>query len=61
MLDCAGFFASLANRLLLSKALPSPRQIAVWDRFLVPLSRRFDVLLGHRFGKTVVAIWRAAI
>jgi SAM-dependent methyltransferase len=60
MLDCAGFFASLANRLLLSKALPSPRQIAVWDRLLVPLSRRLDALFGYRFGKTVVAVWRAA-
>jgi SAM-dependent methyltransferase len=59
MLDCAGFFASLANRILLSAAMPSPRQIAVWDSFLVPLSSRLDGVLGHRFGKTVVAVWRA--
>jgi SAM-dependent methyltransferase len=59
MLDCAGFFASLANRLMLCASLPSARQIAVWDRLLVPISRRLDPLTGHRFGKTALAVWRA--
>ncbi len=58
MLDCAGFFASLANRAVLAAAMPSPRQIAVWDKLLVPISRRLDLATGYRFGKTVVAVWR---
>jgi SAM-dependent methyltransferase len=58
MLDSAGFFASLANRLLLSAALPTPRQIAVWDKFLVPLSQAADRATRYRFGKSVLAIWR---
>ena len=57
MLDGAGFFASLANRFLLGAALPSPRQIAFWDKVLVPISRLLDRLTGRRFGKTVVAVW----
>jgi SAM-dependent methyltransferase len=61
MLDSAGFFASLANRMLLSEAMPSPRQIAVWDKLLVPLSRRLDRVLRRRFGKTVVAVWQAEV
>jgi SAM-dependent methyltransferase len=58
MLDCVGFFASLANQVLRA-AQPSRRQIAVWDKILVPLSRRLDPLTGHKFGKTAVAVWRA--
>jgi SAM-dependent methyltransferase len=58
MLDSAGFFASLANRAVLAAAMPSPRQIAVWDKLLVPISRRLDLAAGYRFGKTVVAVWR---
>lgn len=58
MLDCAGFFASLGNRLLLYKSMPSQGQIAFWDKFLVPLSRRLDAALAYRFGKTVVAVWQ---
>jgi len=58
MLDLAGFFASLANRLLLRSATPSPRQIAFWDGVLVPLSRLLDAVTGRRFGKTVVAVWQ---
>jgi hypothetical protein len=57
MVDSAGFFASLANKLLLSAALPSPRQIAIWDKFLVPISRNLDRALGHSFGKTIIAVW----
>jgi hypothetical protein len=60
MLDCAGFFASFANRMMLRAALPSQRQIAVWDNLLVPISRLLDPLTGHKFGKTAVAVWRTS-
>lgn len=57
MLDSAGFFASLANRLVLRSSAPSSGQIAFWDKALVPLSRQLDPCLGFRFGKSVLAIW----
>lgn len=57
MLDSVGFFASLANKLLLRTAYPTAGQIRLWDRVMVPLSRIVDPLLGYRFGKTVVAVW----
>jgi SAM-dependent methyltransferase len=57
MLDCAGFFASLANKVLLSAAMPSRKQIAVWDKLLVPISRILDRGTGYSFGKTIVAVW----
>jgi SAM-dependent methyltransferase len=58
MLDSAGFFASLANRFLLSTPMPSYRQIALWDRLLVPISRILDRVTAYRFGKSVVAVWQ---
>ena len=58
MVDCAGLFASLANKVLLSAALPSKQQIAVWDKLLVPISRIVDRAIGHSFGKTIIAVWR---
>jgi SAM-dependent methyltransferase len=60
MLDSMGFFASLAHRALLAKSMPTKRQIALWDKVLVTLSRVLDPLTLHRFGKTVVAVWRRA-
>ena len=60
MLDCAGFFLSLANRAIMRSSMPTQSQIAVWDRFFVPVSRCLDGLLAFRFGKTVVAVWRKA-
>ena len=57
-LDSVGLFASLGNRLVLRSAMPNPDQIAVWDRFLVPLSYLADPLLGHSVGKSVLAVWR---
>jgi SAM-dependent methyltransferase len=59
MLDSVGYFASLANRLLLQSAMPTARQIAVWDRLMVPPSRWLDPATGHRFGKSIVAVWTA--
>ena len=57
-LDSVGFFASLANRLLLRESHPSVAQIKVWDRLLVRLSRVVDPLLGFRFGKSVLGVFR---
>ena len=58
MLDSVGFFASLANRLLLRSAQPSAAQIGLWDRVLVPMSRVFDRVGGFAFGKSVAVVWR---
>lgn len=57
-LDAAGLLASLGNRLLLRQSLPTARQVAFWDRVLVPCSRRLDPLLGHALGKSVLGVWR---
>ena len=57
-LDGVGVLASLGNRLLLKSSCPTPRQIAVWDKMVVPLSRVVDRLLCYNFGKSVVGVWR---
>jgi SAM-dependent methyltransferase len=57
-LDSVGLFASLANKLLLRSAMPTPGQIALWDKAMVPLSRVADPILAHSMGKSVLGIWR---
>lgn len=57
-LDSAGMLASLGNRLVLRSTMPTPAQLAIWDRVLVPLSRRIDPLLRYRVGKSVFGVWR---
>jgi SAM-dependent methyltransferase len=57
-LDSFGFFASLGNRALLNSSTPSASQILFWDRFMVPVSRYLDPLLGRSFGKSILAVWR---
>jgi SAM-dependent methyltransferase len=56
-LDSFGLLLSLGNRCILRHALPTARQIQFWDRFVVPCSRSIDPLIGHKLGKTVVAVW----
>jgi SAM-dependent methyltransferase len=58
-LDTAGIIASLGNRLILISASPTVQQIKLWDRALVPVSRKVDRLLGYRVGKTIYAVWKA--
>ena len=57
-LDSVGLLASLGNRGVLKSSMPSPAQIAVWDRLMVPLSRLADPLLGYSLGKSVLAVWK---
>jgi SAM-dependent methyltransferase len=57
-LDSVGLFASLTNRLVLKSEMPTTRQIAIWDRAMVPVSRVLDPALFYRMGKSILAIWR---
>jgi hypothetical protein len=53
-----GLLASLGNRLFLRSSMPSARQLWVWDRFMVPLSRVLDPVFGGSLGKSVLAVWQ---
>jgi cyclopropane fatty-acyl-phospholipid synthase-like methyltransferase len=57
-LDCVGLHASLENRLVLKSQMPSKKQITLWDKGMVPLSRVLDPLLRYSAGKSVLGIWR---
>jgi SAM-dependent methyltransferase len=59
-LDSVGLLASLANKLWLRASMPSLRQILIWDRLMVPLSRLLDRLAFGRLGKSVLFVWRKA-
>jgi SAM-dependent methyltransferase len=56
--DAVGLLASLGNRLLLRRALPTTQHIACWDKTMIPLSRWLDPLLARSLGKTVLGVWR---
>ena len=55
-LDSMGFGASVANKLLLHKPIPSKGNVRFWDKALVPISRITDRLVFRSFGKSLVAV-----
>jgi hypothetical protein len=57
-LDSVGLVASLGNRLFLKSGMPTARQIALWDKMMIPLSRLIDPLTRYRLGKSVLGAWR---
>ncbi len=57
-LDSVGLLASLGNKLLLAQSNPSLKQILLWDRAMVPLSRAIDPLSGFHLGKSLLVVWR---
>ena len=57
-LDAFGARLSAANRLVLSKSMPSAGNIKLWDRVIIPLSRVGDHLLGRFVGRSVVCVWQ---
>jgi len=56
-LDSVGMLASLGNRLLLRRSMPTESQILTWDRLLVPLSRVLDPFFAGRVGRSVLGVW----
>jgi len=56
-LDSVGLCASLANRLILNKSMPSEMQIKVWDQVMVKISRYIDPFLLYGIGKSIFGIW----
>lgn len=57
-LDSVGLLASLANRLLLRSGMPTQSQVLTWDRLMVPFSKVVDPLVGHAFGRSILAVWQ---
>ena len=57
-LDSGGFFASMANKLLLKQTYPTEKQIQTWDKFMIPVSKWTDKIFFHSFGKSILGIWR---
>lgn len=58
--DSVGALLSLSNRLLLRKELPTLKQITIWDRGVVPVSRVIDPLFRRLFGRSVIAVYKNA-
>ena len=57
-LDSVGYFASLANKLALKQNYPTEKQIRIWDRWMIPVSKVTDKIFFHSFGKSILGIWR---
>jgi hypothetical protein len=56
-IDSVGFMASLANRALLRQGMPTRRQVALWDRVMIPASRVLDPVLARGFGRSVIGMY----
>ncbi|HEY3494640.1 MAG TPA: class I SAM-dependent methyltransferase [Polyangiaceae bacterium] len=55
-LDGIGVVASIFARMS-GRGSPTPAQIRLWDRVMVPFSRVTDLATCRLFGRSIVAIW----
>ena len=55
-LDSVGLAASFAARFVKS-GNPTLKQILLWDRFMIPLSRLIDPLFFFSLGKTIITVY----
>jgi hypothetical protein len=56
-LDSVGAATSLFNRLVLARSMPTIAQILFWDRYIIPIAKWIDGLIGYRFGRSLLGIW----
>jgi hypothetical protein len=57
-LDSVGMLASMGNRYVLGSGMPTSRQLWIWDKLMVPVSRLIDPLLFYSVGKSILGVWR---
>jgi 2-polyprenyl-3-methyl-5-hydroxy-6-metoxy-1,4-benzoquinol methylase len=57
-LDAVGLLASLGNRFVSRSSTPTAWQIKLWDRGMIPCSRRLDPVIRHSFGKSLLGVWQ---
>lgn len=57
-LDCIGLIASLGNRFILKSKMPNRKQILLWDKVMIPLSKKIDPLIQYSVGKSILGIWQ---
>ena len=57
-LDSMGLLASILNKYILKQSYPSLRQINVWDKFMVRVSKFTDLLINYQTGKSLVGVWQ---
>jgi len=56
-LDSVGMLTSLLNRFVLKQGTPDIKQIQLWDRVIVRVSRFVDPVVLHSFGRSVIAVY----
>jgi hypothetical protein len=56
-LDSLGALSSIANRFLLHQDNPTEKQILFWDRYLIPVAKVLDKILGYRIGRSIIGVW----
>ena len=59
-MDSVGLLASVANKVALRQSMPTFNQVNLWDKWMVPVSRAIDPLIGRSLGKSVILIWAKA-
>lgn len=55
-LDAIGCLASYTNKIFLKQSMPTVSQVKFWDRFIIPVSKVADKILGYSVGKSVIMI-----
>ena len=57
-LDSLGFFASLTNKIILKKNTPTEKNIHLWDKKLIPITKLTDKLICNTFGKSLIGVYQ---
>jgi 2-polyprenyl-3-methyl-5-hydroxy-6-metoxy-1,4-benzoquinol methylase len=57
-LESAGAFLLFLNKYLTRKKYPTRKDIRIWQRIFLPISKLVDKILFYHFGKTIIGIWQ---
>ena len=58
-LDSMGYFLYYLNKIFFSKEVyPSKLKIFIWDKLFTPITIIIDFLVGYKFGKCILVVYK---
>ena len=57
-LESTGIGLLWVNKILSRKKYPTQKEVLLWDKLFVPVSKFADKFFRYRFGKTIIGVWQ---
>ncbi len=57
-IESMGVVVSFANKIFMKQRIPTAKQVYIWDKYIVTISKILDRIIFYQWGKSLIGIWK---